>query len=107
MPVILSFCSARFVLHRRLTLFALRLPFQMRFHWLDAHLLFSGAISISRSVTAVEWQVGTPSATRWQTMNFTSDLSFARRGDLQVRVSHNLAVPSLSFLTICAESCKS
>ena len=46
MPVILSICSARFVLHRRLTLFALRLPFQMRVHWLDAHLLFSDATSI-------------------------------------------------------------
>ena len=66
-------CAYEFILHRRLTLLALRLPFQMRFHWFAAHLLFSTAVLITRSVAAVPRQIGTPSAPRWLTINFLRD----------------------------------
>ena len=64
MPVIVSFCASEFILHRRLILLALRLPFNMRFHWLAAHILFPAAVSISRSVADVPKQMGTPSSPR-------------------------------------------
>ena len=88
MTVIESFCASGFILHGRLTLFALRLPFQMRFHWFDAHLLFPAAVSIRSACSAIY-------------------LSFARRVDGQNRVRPNLAVPSLTSLPIWAVSCRS
>ena len=48
MPVIVSFCASEFILHRRLTLLALRLPFHMHFHWFAAHLLLPVAVSIPK-----------------------------------------------------------
>ena len=101
MPVIVSFCASEFILHRRLTLLALRLPSHMRFHCFAAHLLFPAAVSISRSAAAVPRQNG------WLTINFPSDLSFARSVDLQDRVRSSLAVPSSTALPISAASCNS
>ena len=69
MPAIVSFCASEFVLHRRFTLFALRLPFQMRFHQFAAHLLFS------RSVAVAPGHMGTPSSRRWPMISFPRDLS--------------------------------
>ena len=73
MPVIVSFCATEFILHKRLTLLALRLPFQVRFHWFAAHLTFSAAVSTPKS--AAPGQMGTPSAQMWPTISFPSDLS--------------------------------
>ena len=78
MPVIVSFCASEFVLHKRLTLLALRLPFHMSFHWLAAHLLSPAAVSIPKSVAAVPKQMGTPSVSRCLTIKFPRDLSFCR-----------------------------
>ena len=102
MPVIVNFCASEFILHRRLTLLALRLPFQIRFHWFAAHLLLPAAVSIPRSVTAVPKP---PSAPRWLTIILPRDLSFARSVDLQDRVRPSLAVPSFTALPISAASC--
>ena len=77
--VIVSFCASEFPLHRLLTLLALRLPFQMRFHWFAAHLLFIAAVSIPRSLPAAPKQMGTLSAPNWATISFPKDLSFASR----------------------------
>ena len=77
----------------------------MRFHWFAAHLLFTAAVSIPRSVAAVPKPMGTPSAPRWLTINLSTDLSFARNVDLQDRVRPSLAVPSFTALPISAASC--
>ena len=107
MSVIVSFCASEFIWHRRLTLLALRLPFHMRFHWLAAHLLFPAAVSIPKSVAAVTKQMETPSVSRWLTINFPRDLSFARSVDLHARVKPNSDVPTFTALPIFAASWKS
>ena len=106
MPIDLNRLDAR---HReffaRLTLLALRLLFQMRFHWFAAHLHFAAAVSIPRSVAAAPGQMGTPSAPKWLKINFPRNLSFVRIVDLQDRVGPSLAAPSFTALPISGASC--
>ena len=63
---------------------------------------FPAAVSIPKSVAAVPRQMGTPSVSRWLTINFPRDLSFARSVDLHERVNPNSAVPTFTALPILA-----
>ena len=67
----------------------------------------TAAVSIPKSVAAVPRQMGTPSVSRWLTINFPRDLSFARSVHLHERVNPNSAVPTFTALPILAASWKS
>ena len=102
MPVIVSFCATEFVLHKRLTLLALRLPFQVRFHWFAAHLTFSAAVSDPQ--VGCSWTNGNtfcPDVANDQ----LSQRFVAKRVDLPDRVGPTSVVRSLTALPNSAASC--